>query len=462
MENPRAAALIVTSDHARGADLTGHLAARQILVELASDTKSALERFEARPFEIVLVDWSLPNGAEKLMGALARKRHDTTAIALVRGDVTEAADAMRAGAADVLPIDVGAEGLDFALDKALAVSDITADEPPPASIADTDGLIGESKPMRQLAELITKAAPKPTTVLIRGESGTGKELVAHAIHRLSGRGDKPLVLVHCSALPETLLESELFGHEKGAFTGAIARRPGRVEVADGGTLFLDEIGDVTPGVQVKLLRLLQEKEFEPLGSTQTRRADVRFVAATHRDLEGMIKRGEFREDLYYRLNVVPIWLPPLRARRGDVAALAKHFAKAFGDAIGRPGMTLSEEAITLLQAQRWPGNVRQLQHFVERLIVLSDDDQVGPADVERELSQAAFPTQMTKRTGTLRTADITRSQIVPLSEEVRTAEKKALERALKHTRGNRTLAARLLGISRATLYNKLQEYGLMA
>jgi two-component system response regulator AtoC len=186
------------------------------------------------------------------------------------------------------------------------------------------------------------------------------------------------------------------------------------------------------------------------------------VAATHRDLEGMIKRGEFREDLYYRLNVVPIWLPPLRARRGDVAALAKHFAKAFGDAIGRPGMTLSEEAITLLQAQRWPGNVRQLQHFVERLIVLSDDDQVGPADVERELSQAAFPTQMTKRTGTLRTADITRSQIVPLSEEVRTAEKKALERALKHTRGNRTLAARLLGISRATLYNKLQEYGLMA
>jgi two-component system response regulator AtoC len=234
-----------------------------------------------------------------------------------------------------------------------------------------------------------------------------------------------------------------------------------VEVAEGGTLFLDEIGDITPAMQVKLLRLLQERKYERLGGTETRSADVRFIAATHRDLESMVKSGDFREDLFYRLNVVPLWLPPLRGRGGDVSLLARAFCRRFGDANGRPQASLGDDAVRALEAERWPGNVRQLQNFIERLIVLCDDDLITADDVRREMSQGKpITTHASRAPSTLRTADITRSQIVPLTEEVRQAERKALVRALKYTRGNRTLAARILCISRATLYNKLVEYGL--
>src|ERR1700687_1658062 len=223
--------------------------------------------------------------------------------------------------------------------------------------------------MHEVIEPIRRASGGNATVLIRGESGTGKELAARMIHRQSARATGPLIKVQCAALPESLLESELFGYEKGAFTGAACRKPGRVELAQGGTLFLDEIGDLTPMVQVKLLRLLQDREFEPLGGTRSRQADVRFIAATHRDLEAMMAKGEFREDLFYRLNVIPIWLPPLRARPEDAGLLARHFCAVFSAHHQKPETSLDPTALGALRAQKWPGNVRQLQNFIERLVI---------------------------------------------------------------------------------------------
>jgi two-component system response regulator AtoC len=320
--------------------------------------------------------------------------------------------------------------------------------------------------MVSVKELMAKVAPGNATVLIRGESGTGKELVARAIHEASPRRTGPFVKLHCAALPDTLLESELFGYERGAFTGATARKPGRVEVAEGGTLFLDEIGDITAAMQVKLLRLLQEREYERLGSTETRRADVRFLAATHRDLESMVSRGEFREDLFYRLNVVPLWLPPLRARRDDIPLLARHFCRVFGEASGKKAVALSDEAIATLRSQRWTGNVRQLQNLIERLVVLSNGALIGADDIRHELSaKPAFATEVSLATqhhpkSAAPEAPAPPAPVLPLSEEIRAAEKSALERALAQSQGNRSVAARLLGISRATLYAKMQEYGV--
>ncbi len=302
------------------------------------------------------------------------------------------------------------------------------------------------------------------TALVRGETGTGKELVARALHLRSARKDGPFVKVHCAALPDALLESELFGYEKGAFTGATARKPGRIELAEGGTLFLDEIGDITPALQVKLLRLLQDREYERLGGVQTIKADVRFVAATHRDLENMVKRGEFREDLFYRLNVVTLWLPPLRARRDDIPELARAFATEFCCAYGKPGATLDATAIDALRSERWPGNVRQLQNFVERLIVLAQGP-ITSDDVRREMGEhVRFETQITGVAAggsSNPTPDPVSSSVArPLGEAVRIAERHAIERALRHSGGNRTVAARILGVSRATLYTKLEEHGI--
>jgi two-component system, NtrC family, response regulator AtoC len=299
-------------------------------------------------------------------------------------------------------------------------------------------------------------------VLLRGESGTGKELVARALHAASPRAAGPFVKIHCAALPDSLLESELFGYEKGAFTGATQRKLGRVELARGGTLFLDEIGDVTPATQVKLLRLLQDRCFERLGGGAEIAADVRIVTATHRDLESMIGQGTFREDLFYRFNVITIWLPPLRARRDDVALLARHFVESLARDNAKPELTLESEAVEHLAAQRWPGNVRQLRNLIERLVVLGDGRSITLEQTRRELSQSTqFVTQATG--GLIESLTGSRGisePVIPLSEELRAAERRAITRALEHTKGNRTLAARLLGVSRATLYNKLDEHGL--
>jgi two-component system response regulator AtoC len=310
--------------------------------------------------------------------------------------------------------------------------------------------------MRECQSLVTRAAAGTATVLLRGESGTGKEVAARSIHEQSPRRKGPFVRVHCAALPDALLESELFGYEKGAFTGAVQRKPGRVELSQGGTLFLDEIGDTTLSVQVKLLRLLQEKEYERLGGVETLKADVRFVAATNRDLEAMIKAGTFREDLFYRLSVVPIGLPPLRDRPEDIAPLAKRFCAELGAANGRPGAALDQGAIAVLEAQSWPGNVRQLQNFIERLVVLAEGDALGEGEVERELAR-----KLPGSAPVAKSESGTESGSRLLEDSRRDAERAALQTALAQAKGNRTLAARLLGISRRTLYNKLEELHLV-
>jgi two-component system response regulator AtoC len=298
--------------------------------------------------------------------------------------------------------------------------------------------------------LLARAARGDATVLLRGETGTGKELMARELHELGPRRAGPFIKILCAALPDTLLESELFGYEKGAFTGAVARKPGRVELAEGGTLFLDEIGDITPALQVKLLRLIQDREFERLGSSQTLKANVRFVTATHRNLEEMIAKGEFREDLFYRLNVVPIALPPLRGRPDDIPRLAQEFCRTFGKAQGRPALAFDQAALDLLRAQPWPGNVRQLQNLVERLAVLCDGPMLTQSDVQRELRGAPGLATPTPGGAAPATLDAQRRQ----------AERDALSSALQRSGNNRTLAARILGVSRRTLYNKLAELGL--
>jgi two-component system response regulator AtoC len=333
--------------------------------------------------------------------------------------------------------------------------------------------------MRQMYATLERAAQGTATVLVRGESGTGKELAARALHDASPRAAGPFVKIDCTSLPEHLLESELFGYEKGAFTGASARKPGRAELADKGTLFLDEIGELSLALQAKLLRLLQDRQIERLGGTKTIHVDVRVVAATHRDLESMVERQQFRLDLFYRLNVVPLWLPPLRARREDIDVLVEHFCKSLGRANGKPNIAMDKEAVRVLRSQRWPGNVRQLQNFVERLVVLSPGPVIGEQDVRGELSRhVRFATQpgtsgqMLRQSVALESStrspassegagDAAPSAVLPLDMEVHAAEKKALSRALVVAKQNRSLAARLLGVSRSTLYAKLEEHGLL-
>jgi two-component system, NtrC family, response regulator AtoC len=458
------AALVITLGCPKAAQLKRALEDQGVETESEAEVNAAIGRLDARPFAAAVLNWSDHSTTASAISTVTSRQPDVRVLVVASG-TSEAVDAMRAGASDVVDRDAGPQELAAAVRRARVAADEQV-EAPSANVGATR-LIGTSRPMTQVLELVRRAAASTATVLIRGESGTGKELVARALHAQSSRGEGPFVTVHCAALPDSLLESELFGHEKGAFTGATARRPGRVEVAEGGTLFLDEIGDITPAIQVKLLRLLQEREYERLGSTARRQADVRFVAATHRDLEGMIKTGAFREDLFYRLNVVPLWLPPLRARRDDIEPLAQHYCAVFGHANGKAGITLSPEASRRLRTQRWPGNVRQLQNFVERLVVLADEAEITADAVEAELShQAPFATQSLSTSGgstcgpSRGAASDPPSTVGPLGVEMAAAEKRALERALRHARGNRTQAARLLGVSRATLYNKLEEHGL--
>jgi DNA-binding NtrC family response regulator len=314
-------------------------------------------------------------------------------------------------------------------------------------------LIGESRPMQQVAQQIQLVAPRRSTVLISGETGTGKELLARSIHAASGRSRSPLVAVNCSALPEALLEAELFGHVKGAFTGAIGQRIGRFEDANHGTLFLDEIGDMPFSLQAKLLRVIQEREFQRLGSSETVRVDVRVIAATHTDLADLIKQGKFREDLYYRLNVVPITLPPLRERPSDVPPLARHFIEKICREENLSAKQISQETLARLAEHDWPGNVRQLENAVERAIVLSG--------ARTELFPGDFPLPPRRhpvayQAGTQPMIAVP-DQGLDFERTVGSIELNILEQALRKTRGNKKLAAEMLGLKRTTLTAKLKS-----
>jgi transcriptional regulator with GAF, ATPase, and Fis domain len=313
-------------------------------------------------------------------------------------------------------------------------------------------IIGESRALEAVLEQVERVAPTDSTVLIQGETGTGKELIAHAVHNISSRCGRPFVRVNCAAIPLDLLESELFGHEKGAFTGAIAQKIGRFELADKGTLFLDEVGDIPPSLQPKLLRVLQEQEFERLGSTRTNKVDIRLVAATHRNLTEMVNRGEFRSDLYYRLNVFPVLLPPLRERREDVPALVNHFVDIYGRRIGREIEHIPAGTMTALMSYEWPGNIRELQNLIERAVILSDDGELPnplPAAGTRVINTSAPAANSPTSTAPPTT----------LKESERVLILRTLESVGWVIGGPRGAAAKL-GLKRTTLIHKMQKLGI--
>jgi len=425
--------------------------------------EAALLEVERGSYDVLIADQALSDvPAASLPRALSDRGSDLPVVVLVKADgAADGVAAVRAGAADFLRKPVERDEVLYVLRKSLRSIEIEADEPPRSiAFVPTTRLIGDSAPMRELERTLRRAANGIATVLVRGESGTGKELVARLVHELSPRRAGPFLKVHCAALPDQLLESELFGYERGAFTGATARKPGRVELAQGGTLFLDEIGDITPATQVKLLRVLQDRQFERLGGTETLNADVRFVTATHRDLEGMVREGKFREDLFYRLNVVSLLVPPLRARPDDIEPLALHFCESVASANGRNKTALDADVLALLRQQSWPGNVRQLQNFVERLVVLASGPRVGVEEARRELGRSGGALAFAEASGFAPKLDLDQSAL-ELEVALKKAERRALERALKSSAGNKNVAARLLGISRRSLYYKLEEHGLL-
>jgi len=311
-------------------------------------------------------------------------------------------------------------------------------------------LVGRSSSLGAVLQRVEQVAPTDSTVLLRGETGTGKELVARAIHINSPREEKPFVRVNCAALAPGVLESELFGHEKGAFTGAVARRSGRFEVAEGGTLFLDEVGDLPPEVQVKLLRVLQERELERVGSSELIKVDVRVVSATHRDLEVLVAEGKFREDLYYRLNVFPVVLPPLRERSEDIGVLVEHFIEKYAQRTRARAKTFSAEALARLAAHSWPGNVRELENVVERALIVATGEEVTEGDLQFGPRPAAPPE-----------TSLPEPAAAPMAHRFRDAERREIMQAIESARGNIAAAARGLGLNRSTLYYRLRKHDLL-
>src|SRR5450432_4604906 len=452
MAEESACVLVVDDDPAVGMVLLAQLGQAGIGGQHVLDARGALEFLRERPVDVVVTDLRMPgtSGVELLEDIVERWPEIPVILLTAHGTVAAAVEAMKKGAADFLRKPSYREEILFTVRKQIAAARHGLG--PPRAEVGGDVLAGptSSSAMREARDLIRRAAASQINVLIRGENGTGKDLTARAIHKEGPRRDAPFVRVQCGALPDTLIESELFGYEKGAFTGAASRKPGRVELAEGGRLFLDEIGDITLVVQSKLLRLLQEREFERLGGTQTLKTTARFVAATHQPLEELIKKGSFREDLFYRLNVLPIWIPPLRERPEDVDPLAGRFCREAGAANGRGELPISPQALAILARQPWPGNVRQLQNFVERLVVMSDGDRLTAADVARELdrkSPIGAPTDdppVGKDGRSPSTLQASRQD----------AEREAIVTALQRSGNNKSLAARLLNISRRTLYYK--------
>jgi DNA-binding NtrC family response regulator len=421
---------------------------------VAEDAKAATTLLEEQHFAVLLTDFRLPqeDGMKLIARAKSLPKPPICILMTAYGSEELAVEAMKQGADDYIAKGrLQIDELELRIARALRQQHLEVEN---VSLRQQlqnkfglDNIIGESPSMREVFEVVRQVAPARTTVLLLGESGTGKELIAKAIHQLSPRAHAPMVTVHCAALSPTLLESELFGHEKGAFTGAHERRIGRFEQAQGGTLFLDEIGEIDATVQVKLLRLLGERTFERVGSNKTLTADVRLIAATNKSLEDQIKAGKFREDLFFRLAVVQIVLPPLRERVGDIPLLAKSFLKEFATENDKNVNDFTPEALEALMNYAWPGNVRELRTAVEHAVVLTRGEKIGLRDLPPAM-RAASPGGGPARF--LAQPDLTVAQ----------AEKQLIIRALKDCGGNRTEAARKLGMSRRTLHRKLHLYAL--
>jgi DNA-binding NtrC family response regulator len=441
--------LIVDDDEAMREMLRARLVPRGFDPHACESAERAIERIGAEAFDAVVTDIRMGgrSGLE-LCEWLRAHRPDVPVVVITGfGSLESAIDAIRAGAHDFLPKPLEVEELAFRLERAVRhrrlleeVKSLRESREEGAA----EELLGESDAMRRLRALVLRVARSDAPVLVKGETGTGKELVARAIHRHGARPDGPFVAINCATLPETLLESELFGHARGAFTDARAARTGLFVQASGGTLFLDEIGELARALQPKLLRALQERCVRPVGAAEEVPFDARLVAATNRDLESAVEEGRFREDLFFRLDVLPVEVPPLRARGGDVLLLAQHFARQYATRIGRPALGLSRAAAERLGDYDWPGNVRELQNAIERATALCDHDLILPDDLpERIRGHRRAPTLL---------AGDDPSALVPLE----VVEQRYIAHVLAATGGNKTLAARILGVDRKTLYRRLE------
>ncbi|MDX1661406.1 MAG: sigma-54 dependent transcriptional regulator [Gemmatimonadota bacterium] len=435
-------------------------------VTVAPDGSHALSVCREDPVDLVITDFKMEGmtGLELLDALRKQPFPGDPEVMLITayGTIDIAVDAMKLGAVDFITKPFDSDEFKVKVERALKTREIKKERD--AFRAETQYLreevehhfgeiVGSSEAMRAIFSSIRKVAETSSSVYVYGESGTGKELVARAIHRESARSDGPFIKVNCSALAEGLLESELFGHEKGAFTGAIKERKGRFELAHNGTLFLDEIADIPPSTQVKLLRVLQEKEIERVGGEETITVDVRIISATNRDLTPLVQSGEFREDLFYRLHIIPIEIPPLRERKEDIPLLVHHFVAAIAAETGKPIEDVDEEAMDLLLRYDWPGNVRELENVLERAIVLCDKRTLGPEN---------FPLDQPLGSSSNAEAAVTAPPIgsVPLDEAMERLEKSMIEKALDRAEGVKTRAAELLGIKTSALYYKLNKYGL--
>jgi DNA-binding NtrC family response regulator len=431
-----------------------NLAEEGYKVRAAADAEAGLKLFREHRFDIVLTDLKLPgmNGLEFLE---AVKRADSRIPVIVMtayGTVETAVEAMKAGASDYILKPFSLEEIKLIVGKELDVRRLRDEN---RSLREALGaryefknIIGRSDKMQEVLATVERVAPSNSTVLLGGESGVGKDMIARALHQHSRRASGPFIKINCTAIPENLLESELFGYEKGAFTGAAGTKPGKFELADKGTIFLDEIGDVPGSIQVKLLRVLQDREFERLGGTKTLKVDVRVVAATNQDLRAALEEGTFREDLYYRLNVVPINIPPLRDRKEDVPYLADYFLERFARQSGKTIRGITPDAMRVLTGFHWPGNVRELENIIERGVALSAGDMLEISDIRLDLS----PTRPAPAAGDM--------AFLPEGVNLEQFEDGIIQEAVRRANGNKSQAARLLGISRNALRYRLTKIGV--
>jgi DNA-binding NtrC family response regulator len=419
---------------------------------LAADGDEAVARIDRGDVDLVITDLRMPrkSGNEVLKDVVGKYPGLPVIVLTGHGTIEDAVSAMRMGAFDFVTKPINLDHISLLVKRALESRELARKnlelEAEVEAQRRISSIIGSSSGMKKVLDLVRRVSATKASVLITGESGVGKELVADAIHNLSPRADHPLVKVHCAALAESLLESELFGHEKGAFTGALARKRGRFELADKGTLFLDEIGEINQNVQIKILRVLQERKFERVGGEETIEVDVRIIAATNRDLKEEIKKGAFREDLYYRLNVVNIHVPPLRDRRDDIPLLAMAFLREFAQENGKKLEGFDPKARQVLYSYPWPGNVRELRNCIESAVVMSSGPLIGVDDLPPGL----------------RSIDGEREVRVPIGASLAEAEKILIRETLAAQGGNKSRTAEILGIGRKTLYQKIEEYGLDA
>ena len=431
-----------------------------------ADGTSALDVVKAGGVDLVITDMKMPgmNGLELLRAIKATEPGLPVIVITAHGTVDTAVAALKDGAFDYITKPFDKDELRVAVRKAASVRMVLRDHL--QDVGDVKGrfqIIGQSPRMRDIYAIIEKVAATPSTVLITGESGTGKELVATALHANSPRKDKPIIKVNCAAIPKDLMESEFFGYEQGAFTGAVGSKPGRFELADGGTLFLDEIAEIPSAMQVKLLRALQAGEFERVGGVRTIKVGVRLIAATNADLAKMIEQGLFRDDLYYRLNVVPIALPALRDRKDDIPLLAEAFLEKFNKRLERQSRGITPEAIDVLMAYHWPGNIRELENVIERTLLFAEGEMLDVGDLPEELRQNAVQVTAQKTRVEIQNAplDATSASMRDIVKQATVEiERDLIQKALDETGGNITRAAQLLRISRKGLQNKMKEFGL--